>query len=52
LGAFNGLVKAGVVHSMESLANCEKLTPFIRENLSNFLFEKAFVSQDKELVQI
>jgi integrator complex subunit 3 len=51
LGAFNVLVKTGVVHSMESLINCEKLSPFLREKLSKFLFEKAFVSQEKELVQ-
>lgn len=51
LGGFNVLVKRGVVHSMEFLTNCEKLSPFLREKLSKFLFEKAFVSQEKELIQ-
>ncbi|KAJ4819370.1 Integrator complex subunit 3 [Rhynchospora pubera] len=52
LGAFNALVKRGVVHSLEVLMNCDKLSPFLREKLSKFLFDKALVSQEKEIIQM
>lgn len=51
LDAFNALVKRGLVHSMEFLTNCEKLSPFLREKLSEFLFDKASIPQEKELIQ-